>query len=163
MTDRVQASIGAAQHYGPRDTNDGLNNSVSTYGVVQQRELYFDFSQANAGIPTVNADTDAGTLQIPANSLVKAAYLEVDVAFISGGAATLELGVETVAGGTVDADGLDTLAKAVLTTKSWHVLDGAIVGATVGTVAVQISIDDAIAVFTAGTGRLIVEYIVPTA
>ena len=163
MTDRVQASIGAAQHYGPRVSNDGLDNSVSTYGVVQQRELYFDFAQANAGIPTVNADTDAGTLTIPANSLVKAAYLEVNVAFLSAGAATLELGVETTAGGVVDANGLDTLAKAVLTTKSWHVLDGALVGATVGTADVQLSIDDATAAFTAGSARLVVEYITPTA
>ena len=163
MTDRVQASIGAAQHYGPRDANDSLDNSVSTMGLTQQRELYFDFEQANAGIPVINADTDAGTLVIPANSIVTNAYLEVSTAFTSGGSATLELGVETTAGGTVDANGLDTLAVAALTALSWHVLDGAIVGATVGTADVQISIDDAVAVFTAGVGRLIVEYIVPTA
>ena len=163
MTDRVQASIGAAQHYGPRDVNDSLDNSVSTMGLTQQRELYFDFTQANAGIPVANADDDAGTLVIPKNSIVTNAYLEVDVAFTSAGAATLEIGIETTAGGVVDANGLTTLAKAVLTAKSWHVLAGAIVGATVGTADVQLSIDDATATFTAGTGRLIVEYIVPTA
>lgn len=163
MTDRVQSSQGTAQHYGPRDTNDGLDNSVSTMGLTQQRELYFDFAQANAGLPVTDADEDAGVLVIPANSIVTAAYLEVSTAFTSGGSATLELGIETVAGGTVDANGLDTIAVAALTALSWTVLDGAIVGATVGTADVQISIDDATAVFTAGQGRLIVEYIVPTA
>lgn len=160
---REQASIGAAQHFGPRETNTGLDNSVSTMGLILQRELYFDFEQANAGLPTTDADTDAGTLVIPANSIVVRAYLEVSTAFTSGGSATLELGVQGVDGSTVDADGLDTLAVAALTALSWHVLDGAIVGATVGTADVQISIDDAVAVFTAGVGRLVVEYIEPTA
>ncbi len=160
---REQASIGSAQHYGVREANTGLDNSVSTYGVVLQRELYFDFEQANAGLPTTNADTDAGTLIIPANSLIKSAYLEVNAAFTSGGSATLEMGVEDTAGGAVSAAGFDSLAVAALTTKSWHVLDGALIGATVGTVDTQISIDDAIAVFTAGTARLVVEYITPTA
>ena len=159
---RVQSSQGTAQHYGPRITNEGLDNSVSTYGLTQQREVYFDFEQANAGLPTSNADVDSGVLIIPANSIITAAYLSVGTAFISGGAATLQLGVETTAGGTVDADGLDTLAKAVLTINSWTVLDGALIGATVGTADVQISIDDATAVFTAGTGRLVVEYITQT-
>lgn len=160
---REQSTQNSAQHYGPRETNTGLDNSVSTYGIESQRELYFDFEQANAGLPTLNADTDAGVLIIPANSLITRAYLEVSTAFTSGGAATLELGVQTTAGGVVDADGLDTLAVAALTVTSWHVLDGALVGATVGTADVQISIDDAIAVFTAGVGRLVVEYIEPTA
>jgi hypothetical protein len=122
-----------------------------------------DFEEVNAGLPTVNADVDAGVLVIPANAFVVRAYLEVGEAFTSGGSATLELGVEGVDGSTVDADGLDTIAVAALTAGSWAVLAGAIVGATVGTADVQISVDDATATFTAGKGRLIVEYIEPTA
>ena len=160
---REQASINAAQHYGPRVANSGLDNQVSTYGLTRQRELYFDFEQANAGLPTANADDDAGTLRIPAGALVKAAYLEVSTAFTSGGSATLELGVEDTDGTVSDADGFDTLAVAALTVGSWHVLDGALIGATVGTADVQISVDDATAVFTAGVGRLVVEYVEPTA
>ena len=160
---REQASIGAAQHYGPKVTNEGLPDTVSTYGVVRQLEMYVDFAQANAGLPVENADTDSGTLVIPAGSLVKNAYLEVGTAWLSAGSAVLNIGSETVAGATLDADGFDTLAKAVLTVGAWIVLDGALVGATIGTVDAQISMDDATAVFTAGTGRLIVEYIVPTA
>ena len=163
MAQREQASIGAAQYYGTRVTNEGLPDTVSTYGLVKQLELYMDFAEVNAGLPTDDADTDAGTLVIPANSFIKNAYLEVGVAFTSGGSATLELGVETVAGATVDADGIDTIAVAALTVGSWTVCDGALVGATVGTADVQISIDDAVAAFTAGTARLVVEYIAPTA
>lgn len=163
MTDRVQSSIGAAQHYGPRDANDGLPDVVSTMGIVRQAEVYFDFAQANAGLPVDNADVDSGVLVFPANTFIKAAYLEVSTAFTSGGSATLELGIEDVDGSTSDPDGLDTIAVAALTIGSWHVLDGAIVGDTVGNEDVQISIDDATAVFTAGIGRLVVEYILPTA
>lgn len=159
---REQASVGAAQYFGPRVTNEGLPDTVSTYGIVKQLEVFFDFAEANAGLPTEDADTDAGTLTLPANSFIKNAYLEVGTAFTSGGSATLELGTQEVDGSVIDADGLDTLAVAALTIGSWHVLDGALVGATVGTLESQISIDDATAVFTAGTGRLIVEYIEST-
>ena len=163
---REQSSGGSAQHYGPRKANTGLDNSVSTYGVVSQRELYHDYEQANAGLPTTNAEDDAGVLVIPANSLIVAAYYQVSgTAYTSGGAALLEIGVQGADGSTVDSDGLDTLAVAALTANSCHVLDGALIGATVGTADVQISlyVDDAIAVFTAGKGRLIVEYIAPYA
>lgn len=159
MTNRVQASIGAAQHYGPRVANDGLDNSVHKSGIVQERELFFDFEQANAGLPTTDADEDAGTLVIPSGSLIVAAYLDVGTAWLSGGAATLELGVEDVDGSAGDPDGFDTLAKAVLTLNAFLVLDGALIGAVVGSEDKQISIDDATAVFTAGTGRLVVRYI----
>ena len=160
---REQASIGASQNYGPRVTNEGLPDTVSTYGLVKQLEMYIDYQEVNAGLPVDNADTDAGTLVIPANSFIKNAYFEVGVAFTSGGSATLELGVETVAGGVVDADGIDSIAVAALTVGSWTVNDGALVGATVGAVDVQVSVDDATATFTAGKGRLVIEYMEATA
>ena len=161
MTDRVQSSIGAAQHYGPRDANDGLPDSVSTMGLTKEVEIYFDFSQANAGLPVVNADTDSGVAVIPANSFIKAAFLEVSTAFTSAGSATLELGFQQTDGSVVDVDGIDTIAVAALTAGSWTVNDGALVGAAIGANDVQISVDDATAVFTAGIGRLVVEYFLP--
>lgn len=160
---REQASIGSAQYYGPRVANEGLDSSVNKSGIKREREVFFDFAQANAGLPTENADTDAGTLVIPANSIITSAYLEVNAAFTATGAATLSLGVQLTDGTASSAVGLDTLAKAVLTAKSWHVLDGALIGATVGVADVQISIDDATDVFLTGTARLIVEYIEPQA
>ena len=160
---REQASIGAAQHYGPRTDNAGLPHTVSQYGPYKVQEVRFDYEDANAGLPTANANTDAGTLIIPANSIITRAYLHVTTAFTSGGSATLELGTQNNAGSAVDADGLDSLAVAALTANSWHVLDGALIGATVGTSDVQVSIDDATATFTAGVARLIVEYVQPSA
>lgn len=158
---REQSTIGAAQFFGPRTTNEGLPDEVLKSGAVREIEVYFDFAQTNAGLPTTNADTDAGTLVIPANSLIVASYLHVGTAFTSGGSATLELGLQNTAGTAIDADGLDTIAVAALTANSWTVNDGALVGATVGTADAQISIDDAVAVFTAGTARLVVRYIEP--
>lgn len=157
---REQSTIGASTNYGERVTNEGLDSSVaSQVGLVYQRELKFNFTQANAGLPTVNADVDAAVLVVPANSLLVRAYLQVTTAFTSGGAATLELGLQDTAGVAIDADGIDTIAVATLTANSWTTCDGALVGATTGTADAQISIDDATAAFTAGEGRLIVEYI----
>ena len=158
---REQASIGAAQHYGVREANTGLPQTVATYGLVRQLEVYVDYVQVNAGLPTANADDDQGTLKIPAGSLIRTAYFVVGTAFTSGGSATLELGLEDTDGTVNDADGLDSLAVAALTAGSWHVLNGALVGAVSGTAAAQVSVDDATATFTAGTGRLVVEYMEP--
>lgn len=160
---REQSTIGAAQYYGARTTKNGLPNTVGRVGLVTEVELHVNFTQVNAGLPVDNADVDAAVLTIPANSLIKRAYFEVGTAFTSTGSATLELGVQTVTGGTVDADGLDTIAVAALTAGSWLELDGTLIGITVGTAAVQISIDDAVEVFTAGTGRLVVEFIAASA
>lgn len=164
---REQASVGSAQYYGPRETNEGLPNSVATYGVVRQLEVYFDFADVNAGLPTANADTDAGTLLIPAGSLVKDVYIEVSTAFVSGTPTTdtVLIGVESASGGTVDADGffaVATVNPADLTV-GWIKGDGALIGKTVGTVAVQVSLDTGVGTLTAGKGRLVVEYIDATA
>lgn len=159
---RKQASIGAAQNYGPRTANEGLDNSVSTYGVFKQRELYLDYEQANAGLPTLDADTDAAVLVIPANSVITRAYFQVGTAFTSAGSATLQLGLQETDGTVVDADGIDSIAVAALTAGAAVVNDGALVGASVGAADTQISVDYGTAVFTAGTGRLVVEYLEST-
>lgn len=158
MATRELNSQGSVQHYGPREVNDGLGDVISTYGFVRQVELRHDFNQVEAGLPVLNANVDAGTITIPANSIIVRAYYYVETAYV-GATATLQLGVQTTAGGTVDADGIDTIAVAALTANAWIVNDGALVGATVGTADVQISIDSAVAAFTAGAGRLVVEYI----
>lgn len=164
---REQASIGAAQHYGPREANTGLDNQVSTYGLTRQRELYFDYEQAQAGLPTTDADTDAGTLIIPANSLIKKVYLEVSTAFASGTPATdtVLFGLQQTDGTVIDADGLIATGSSnpADLTVGWIEGDGALVGASVGTADAQISIDVGVGTLTAGVGRLVVEYIEPTA
>jgi len=160
---RELSSIKATQEYGPKKTNLGLPNTVSTYGVVRQAEVYFDFEEVNAGLPTFNADDDSAVTVLPANTFLKSATLYVDTAFTSAGSATLELGFQQKDGTVIDADGIDSIAVASLTADSWTVNDGALVGASIGALDAQISIDDATAVFTAGTGRLVLEYYLPFA
>lgn len=156
---RTQASIGAAQYYGPRTTQTGLPSGIAKGGPVEYQRVPFTYEQANAGLPTVNADEDAGVLTIPAGALVQSATLYVTKAFASAGAATLEIGAEGVDGSVVDADGFDSLAVAALTEGSVHVLDGALVGASVGSAEVQVAIDDGTAEFTAGEAVLVIEYL----
>lgn len=156
---RTQSSIGAAQYYGPRSSQTGLPSGIAQDGPTEVVEIAFDYEQANSGLPTVNANVDVGVLTIPANAYIKSATLFVGTAFTSAGSATLDIGTEQTDGTTVDADGLDTIAVASLTANSVHVLDGAQVGASVGSNEAQVTIDDATAAFTAGTGRLVVEYV----
>jgi hypothetical protein len=162
---REQASVNAAQHYGPREANTGLPDSVSTYGVVTQLEVYFDYAQAAAGLPSDNANIDAATLVIPANSLIKNVYLETSTAYASGAPTTdgLTIGVQNTDGTTNDADGffLATSTNTDDLAVGWVAGDGVLVGASVGATDVQIAIDVAAGTLTAGQSRLIVEYIAP--
>lgn len=161
---REQASVNAAQHYGPRAANTGLADTVSTYGVTREMELYFDFDQLD--LPTSNADDDAGTLFIPAGALIKAAYIEVSTAFASGSPTTdgLAVGFEKTDGTVLDVDGLfaTTTTNTDDLAVGWVVGDGALIGASIGTDAGQLSIGVAAGTLTAGKARLVVEYILPT-
>lgn len=160
-TTRELNSIGTVNHYGPRQKNDGLPSAVSTYGVVKQMTLSFDFDDLNLG--KIVANSDSANLLIPANSMIRHAFLEVNTAFLSG--TSLAIGLDEADGTTVDADGLFTdaaLATANLTLGAWLVGSGAFAtNDTVGTADVALTID-ATGTFTAGSARVIVEYIEPT-
>lgn len=160
-TTRELNSIGTVQHYGPRQTNDGLPAAVSTYGVVKQMTMSFDWDDLALG--KITAANDAANLLIPANSMIRHAFLEVNDAFLSG--TSINIGFDDVDGVAVDADGLFTAAAAItanLTTGAWLVGTGALAtNDAVGTAAVALTID-ATGTFTAGSARLIVEYIEPT-
>lgn len=159
---RVQSSIGAAQNYGPRQDAAGLSNTVSTYGPFKLVEVDFDWEDANAGLPTLNADVDAAVDVIPAGSAITRAYVQVGTDWASTGSATLELGLQEVDGDAISAAGIDSIAVAALTPGAVIVCDGALIGAvSSATLDAQISIDDATEVFTAGTAKLVVEYLPP--
>jgi hypothetical protein len=100
---------------------------------------------------------------IPSGSYIKSASLLVETAFTSAGAATLTIGLQESDGTAIDADGIDaTVAKAALAANLAVACDGALVG---GTALVQedayISMIYGTAVFTAGKGKLVIEYITP--
>ena len=163
MTTRNQSSIGAAQHYGPRDTNDGLPNTVSTYGLVKQVELQFSYDQLD--LPTENANVDAAVLTLPANAYIKNVYLYVETSFASGGAPTLNVGLQQTDGTVIDADGIYVALTVAELAAGW--VDnsvagnvGALVEQGIGANEAQIAIVGS-AAYTAGVGRLVVEYMQP--
>lgn len=156
---RQQSTIGGAQHYGPRGTNEGIPTSASTYGVVKQIVVPVKYDDVNSGLPAASANVDEAVRSLKANSYIKGAYFNVTTAFTSAGSAVLNIGVEQADGTAVDADGIDAIAVGALTANAWITCDGALVGASVGANAAQVSFDDATAAFTAGEGVLILEVI----
>ena len=99
---------------------------------------------------------------IPAGSYITKASLVVTTAWTSAGSATLTIGLQNAAGTAIDADGIDaTIAKTALAVDTAVVCNGALVGAalTVGAADAYISFIYGTAVFTAGAGKLVIEYI----
>ena len=152
-------SLGIPQWYGPRTGAEGLPSGILEDGPKRRLVLDFDYVQANAGLPTVNAEDDAAQLVIPDNALIESAVLFVVEAFTSGGSAVLNLGTEFEDGSVSDADGIDAIAVAALTEGATIVCDGAQIGTSVTTGHRQLSVNDATAAFTAGKARLMVTYI----
>ncbi len=160
-TTRELNSIGTVNHYGPRQINDGLPAGVATYGVVKQLVLPFDFDDLDLG--SIIADDDSANLLIPKFSMIRHAFLEVNTAFLGG--TSISIGFDKADGTTIDDDALFTdaaLATANLTLNAWLVGSGALAtNDAIGADDAAITID-AIGTFTAGSARLIVEYIEPT-
>ena len=106
--------------------------------------------------------------RIPASSVITNAWMVATTDFTSGGAATLDIGLINAAGGVIDVDGIHAdVALAAL-------VDGAATGvqgcsgayvANAGGAGVLVDADAwpvftyVAAVYTAGAGKLIVEYI----
>jgi len=99
---------------------------------------------------------------IPAGSYITSATLVVTTAWTSAGAATLSIGLFTVANVAIDADGIDaTIAKTALAVNTAVDCDGALVStqATVGAADAYVGSLYGTAAFTAGAGKLVIEYI----
>lgn len=156
---KVLNSLGVPQHYGPRDASEGMPSGILEYGPERRLVLDFDYLQANEGLPVINGNKDASQLLIPKGALITSAILFVTTAFTSSGSAVLNLGTETPAGVTVDADGIDAIAVASLTAGAVIVCDGAQIGVANKDNALQLSVADSTAEFTAGSARLVLTYI----
>lgn len=100
---------------------------------------------------------------IPANSLIINADLIMTTAATSGGSATLTIGTYLANGTAVDADGIDATIALTAMDAIGEVVqcDGAQVNGTVtvGTAACYIGLIYATAAFTAGAGKLVIQYI----
>jgi hypothetical protein len=100
---------------------------------------------------------------IPAGAIITKANFVTITAFVSAGSATLDIGLTKGDGTELDFDGIDaTIAKTAIDAVGETVTnDGALVAGAALTVDGYISARVGTANFTAGKGRLSVEYIIP--
>lgn len=124
------------------------------------KELVVDFSFGTA----ITAAAWAHESFIPAGSYIKKATLIVTEAATSGGTATLTIGLAEKDGTVIDADGIDaTIALAALDANKVVLCDGALAGGTASVGAdnayVYTTPTTSSNAFTAGKGRLVIEYI----
>jgi len=133
---------------------------VSASGMSQV--LVMDITLTALGTSFGSSNIDLNNPYIPAGSLIKRADLVMTTAGTSGGSATLTIGTYNSAGTAIDADGIDaTVALTAIDaigetvrcdgahlTTGGYVAENAYIGAIYATAA-----------FTAGVGKLYIEYI----
>lgn len=159
MSIETAAVRGVAVHYGPRPTTGKYGRAGNETGLVKTAQWTFDFNDLPAG------STDTLGVSIPAYAKIVSASMEVLDGFTSTSTTTdLLIGLETEAGGTIDADGLIAAAEAtqtaILTRGLYVVGAGALVGAGIGAVAGKLVIAPSVADLLTGKGRVTVEYTV---
>lgn len=143
---------------------DGDQGEVRGQGETMKgalKYLIFDIADATT-IPTTAAAPQANDPFIPAGSFITNAYTVVTTAFTSGGSATLNIGLYEQDGTAIDADGIDAaIAVAALAANDAVVNNGALVRgtATVGADNAYVAVDFNTAAFTAGAGKVVIEYI----
>lgn len=143
----------------------GEQGDVQTTGktvVGVRKALVIDLEDATALVDTHSAAAGPNDAFIPANSLIVSAHFVVDTAFTSGGAATLDIGLHNAAGTAIDADGIDAdIALAALAADFAVVCDGVLADGTqnVGAADAYVNFTYETAAFTAGSGKLVIEYI----
>lgn len=136
----------------------GATGAQMVGGAAKELVLDFDFATA------VTAAADGHEAFVPAGSYIKKATLIVKDAATSSGTATLTIGLAQKDGTVIDADGIDaTIALAALGAAKVVLCDGALAGGTASVGAnnayVYTTPTTAGDAFTAGTGRLVIEYI----
>lgn len=152
----IEVHNGVRNWYGPRGSEDKFPALIKTEGYTKEMVVDFNYDD----LPTTSED-GAMVLSIPADSLILSSRLHVKTA--AAGGTSYTIGLAQADGTAIDADGLHTAAQAVtasLTEDAWLVGGGALVGASVGAAAGQIVVA-ATGTFTAGSYRLIVEYVQP--
>lgn len=124
--------------------------------------LVMDITFTALGTTFGASNIDLNNPYIPAGSLIKRADLVMTTAATSGGSATLTIGTYNAAGTAIDADGIDaTVALTAIDaigetvrcdgahlTTAGYVSENAYIGAIYATAA-----------FTAGVGKLYIEYV----
>ena len=144
-------------------TNGDQGNTVDQGSTAKfaRKTLVVDIPDATL-IPSSVATPSPNDPFIPAGAYITNAWLVVETAFASGGAATLTVGTYDSAASAIDADGIDaTVALAALAANKAVACDGAQVGGTdtVGASNAYVQLIYGTAAYTAGAGKLYIEYI----
>ena len=115
-----------------------------------------------ADIATAIATPAVNEAYLPANSYITKATMLVNTAFV-GATGTLNIGLVTVTGGTIDLDGIDAAIAVTAIDAIGDVVacNGALVAGVlgVGTADAYVSFDWDTAAFTAGAATLVIEYL----
>lgn len=148
---------GSVNHFGPRTTE--VDNAADSDSLVRQLVQPLVTVAGTASL-IVAADSNDTVNKIPANSVIKRAWLYTEDAFTATTAVSITVGVTGNADALVLAAGKG--AKAQLTALSWNEGDGDGIGIEVGTSDVAIiaawNAADATAV---GNAVLVVEFMPP--
>lgn len=148
---------GVNNHYGPRATNSKFGGDLTGDGLTKIAVWQFSYND----LP--DASTSKMEQVIPANAKIISARMEILTAFTSTSTTTdLTVGLQTSAGTEIDNDGLITAANATQTTIGSAGLitgTGALVGATIGTTAGELTVAPSVDDLLTGEARVIVEYI----
>ena len=142
---------------------DGDQGAVKDNGgaLAATKVLVIEIPDATK-LGTAQTAPTANDAFIPAGSYITSASFVVTTAFTSGGAGTLGLGLFTLANGTINATGIDAaIAKADLAANKAVACNGDLVGgvATVGAADAYVGALHTSTAFTAGAGKLVIEYI----
>lgn len=145
-------------------TNDdqGVVKVQGTSGSSTSQVLVMDITFTALGTTFTSANIDLNNPFIPAGSLIKRADLVMTTAATSGGSATLTIGTYNAAGSAIVAAGIDSAVALTAidaigetvrcdgthTTTAGYIAENAYIGAIYGTAA-----------FTAGVGKLYIEYV----
>lgn len=147
--------------------------TVNSYGAIKEIVIDYDLKKLPAGAVNYSADLNndgtldgfyAGDVHIPAHSSIVGGYLVAGEA--AAGGTSIQVGLFTEAGAAIDADGLLLPASGVTANMAQGDrinLDGAMVAATAGTNGIGAA-DGFIGIttvgtFTAGRGRIVIQYI----
>ena len=150
---------------GLRVLTNADQGAVKTQGTAvtgMTQVLVVDLTFTAIGSSFGSSNIDLNNPYIPAGSLIKRADLVMTTAATSGGSATLTLGTYNAAGTAIDADGIDaTVALTAIDaigetvrcdgahlTVGGYIAENAYIGAIYATAA-----------YTAGVGKLYIEYV----
>ena len=148
---------------GLRVLTNGGQGTVQDKGVAGDGFLVVDIADfTDIGSTFGASDIDANDAVIPAGSVILGATLVMTTAATSGGAATLTIGTYNSAGTAIDADGIDAAIALTVIDAAGDVVrcDGAQASGVLGylTADAHIGLIYGTAAYTAGAGKLIVEY-----